>query len=116
MPALDAVQKCTYKFVINKGSCSVVTRITWRRKNAEDHFRKHHVAFEDAARVFGDPFRETDQSRIENNEYRWHTIGEVGGVVLFVAHTWKEEGHDEIIEIISARKANTKERRRYRNG
>ena len=45
---------------------------------------------------------------------RWQTIGLAGGVVLLlVAHTVRDEGEDEIIRIISARKAARKERKRY---
>ena len=37
-----------------------------------------------------------------------------GGVaVLLVAHTVREEGEDEIIRLISARRATRKERNRY---
>ena len=38
-------------------------------------------------------------------------LGWVGGiVVLVVAHTYREEGEDEVIRIISARKATIHER------
>ncbi len=45
---------------------------------------------------------------------RWQTIGMVGGIVLLmVAHTVRDKGGDEIIRIISARKATRKESKRY---
>ena len=41
----------------------------------------------------------------------------VGGVVvLLVAHTYREEGDDEVIRIISARKATNHERQCYEHG
>ncbi len=77
---------------------------------------KHGVAFEDAVRVFADPAYISDVERIENGELRWQTIGMVDGVrLLLVAHTWRDSAGVEIIRIISARKAERHERRRYEN-
>ena len=64
--------------------------------------------------VFADPFALVDQDRIAGGELRWQTFGLVGGVVLLlVVHTVRGEAEDEIIRIISARKASRKERQRY---
>jgi len=72
------------------------------------------VRFDTAIRVFADPYALTEQDRIEGGELRWQTIGAVGGfVLLMVAHTVRDEGEDEIIRIISARKAVRKECKRY---
>ena len=47
-------------------------------------------------------------------EERWQTLGSVGGVVvLLVAHTFRDEEGEEVIRIISARKATARERRIY---
>jgi len=47
-------------------------------------------------------------------EERWQTLGLVGGmVILLVAHTFYEENGEEIVRIISARKATPGERRIY---
>jgi uncharacterized DUF497 family protein len=63
-----------------------------------------------------DAASESDPSIVEG-EQRWQTIGTVGGVVLLiVAHTYRDDGDDEVIRIISARKATRKERRDYENG
>jgi hypothetical protein len=52
--------------------------------------------------------------RIENGEERWQTIGVVEGVLtLMVAHTVREQDDIEVIRIISARRGNCRERRRY---
>jgi uncharacterized DUF497 family protein len=70
--------------------------------------------FDDAMLVFSDPYALVEQDRIEDGELRWQTLGLVGGVVLLlVAHTVRNEGEDEVIRIISARKAPRKERVRY---
>src|SRR3546814_2356914 len=65
-----------------------------------------------------DPFALSVHDRIEGGEQRWQTLGLVEGhLLLLVAHTVAEDDDDgeyvEIIHIISARKADRKERRRY---
>ena len=56
----------------------------------------------------------TEQDRVEGGELRWQTIGMVEGIVmLMIAHTVRDEGSDEIIRIISARRATRKECKRY---
>jgi uncharacterized DUF497 family protein len=54
------------------------------------------------------------QDRIENGEERWQAIGVVEGLfMLVVAHTVREQDDLEVIRIISARRANREEKRRY---
>lgn len=76
---------------------------------------KHRVSFEVASRVFADPFALVEQDRIENGEHRWRTLGAVNGcLLLLVAHTVRDdEDGTEVIRIISARRAEPKERKRY---
>ena len=90
-------------------------RFEWDEENAASHFKKHKVSFEMATRAFADPFALTSHDRIENGEQRWQTIGMVDGhLVLLVAHTVGEVDEGiEVICIISARKADPKERKRY---
>ena len=86
----------------------------WDEAKAQSNQRKHGISFEEARFVFADPYALVEQDRIEGGELRWQTIGLVGGVVLLlVAHAVREEGPDEIIRLISARRANRKERMRY---
>jgi len=90
----------------------------WDEAKAASNLRKHGIQFEKAVAVFEDPFSITEQDRIEDGEYRWQTVGMAGGaLLLLVAHTINT-GDDtiEIIRIISARKANKKERARYEHG
>lgn len=90
-------------------------QFTW--DNAKDHSnqRKHGLDFETASMVFDDPFAWSEQDRIEDGEERWQTIGLIGGLlVVLVAHAyWREEDGEEVIRIISARRATNRERRRY---
>lgn len=58
------------------------------------------------------------QDRIENGEQRWQTIGMVGAyLLLLVAHTLRLEDEDiEVVRIISARRVDRAERKRYEHG
>lgn len=90
----------------------------WDDQKAKINYRKHGIRFEEAARVFDDPFAVSKQNRIENGEQRWQTIGMTGScLLLLVAHTvcFEEEGI-EVVRIISARRVDRKERRRYEHG
>ncbi len=94
--------------------------IEWDDAKDETNYRKHGVRFEEAAWVFDDPLAVSLQDRIENGEQRWQTVGLVGGcLLLLVAHTVSIEMHGvevEVIRIISARRADRKERKRYEQG
>ena len=71
------------------------------------------VSFETARLVFDDPHVLSIQDRVVEGEERWQTVGMVSGTVLFAAHTYREEPGDEVIRLISARKAIAPERRAY---
>lgn len=89
-------------------------RFEWDEAKAKSNERKHGVRFEDAMLVFADPYALVEQDRIEGDELRWQTLGLVEGIVLIlVAHTVRNGQEDEIIRIISARRAVRKERNRY---
>ena len=50
----------------------------------------------------------------DEEEDRYITLGEIGpGAVLFVVHTWFADRDEEVIRLISARAATSKERRSY---
>lgn len=79
---------------------------------AKLNLEKHKVSFETAMEVFDDPYRLcVDVSKIEQNESREMTIGTVGGqeIILAVVHT----DRSGIIRLISARKAQPREKREY---
>ncbi len=88
--------------------------IVWDQEKNQSNQKKHKVSFELASLVFEDPFHLSILDRIENGEERWQTLGMVGSmVVLLVAHTFVEREDEEIVRIVSARKATRKERQRY---
>ncbi len=67
--------------------------------------------------VFQDPYAISRPDRIVDGEERWQTIGLVRGInILVVAHTYPEHHGEDVIRIISARKAAPYERRLYEEG
>lgn len=90
----------------------------WDDRKAAINYRKHGIRFEEAALVFNDPLAVSEQDRIENGEQRWQTVGMVGGcLLLLVAHTVRlEDKGIEVVRIISARRVDRKERKRYEHG
>ncbi|MCL1893394.1 MAG: BrnT family toxin [Holophagaceae bacterium] len=96
---------------------SPMIRFEWDEKNATEHERKHGINFEDAKLAILDPNSITEpDTRFDYTEERYRTLGMVANslLMLLVAHTIEENG-DEVIRIISARKAEPHERRRYDN-
>lgn len=86
----------------------------WDEAKAEINRRKHGVSFDLAAEVFDDPYAVAEQDRIVDGEPRWRSIGMAAGIaVLVVGHTVRGQSEDEIIRIITARKATRKEREQY---
>lgn len=83
----------------------------WDALKAEANQRKHHVSFEEARSVFGDPFARIVADREHSDEeQRWHIIGMSENYrVIIVAYTER----DDIIRIITARKAEPAEKKRY---
>jgi uncharacterized protein len=82
-------------------------------KNRENR-KKHGVSFEIAMEVFDDPFCLTNQDRIVEGEQRLWTLGRVEDLnILVVVHTVVDERNEEVIRIISARKATPRERAFY---
>ena len=87
-------------------------RFSWDQKKNALNERKHHVTFEMAARVFLDPHRiEQYDDREDYGEDRWITIGTADPALLVVVYAVREE----MIRLISARRANAQEERAYRH-
>jgi uncharacterized protein len=84
----------------------------WDSRKAENNERKHGVPFPFAARVFFDEHRlERPDRSADYDEDRWITIGLVDEFEIVVAYTMREE----VIRMISARKADRYEREEYWN-
>ena len=84
----------------------------WDEEKANLNWRKHKIDFNDAAKVFA------DENRVEwldeyhsDDEDRYITVGKVNEI-LFVVYTERED----VTRLISARRANKQERRKYYAG
>jgi uncharacterized DUF497 family protein len=91
-------------------------RFEWDPRKAEANRRKHGISFELAKEAFEDEFQTRAMRGFEEGEERWWTMGLVGPWILIVIHTWIENEKEDVIRIISARKATASERRRYEEG
>ncbi len=88
-------------------------RFAWDDAKAEENRRKHGVSFEEALTVFADENgrlkHDPDHSQEED---RFILLGFSAKLrVLIVCHAYRE--NDEVIRIISARKATPNERKQY---
>jgi uncharacterized DUF497 family protein len=82
----------------------------WDTGKAEQNIAKHGVPFEYAAQVFLDPHRlDSADERRDYSEERRLTLGKIERRLFVVAYTLR----GELIRLISARKANERERRQY---
>ena len=82
----------------------------WDTRKAAQNVAKHGVPFDYAARVFLDANRlDVEDARREYHEERRIALGRIEGRVFAVAYTQRGEA----IRLISARKANPRERRQY---
>ena len=83
----------------------------WDNAKAIVNLRKHKVSFEDAKTVFSDPFAMTINDPDHSiAEFRFLELGESStGKLLLVSYTQREQ----LIRIISSRKATAAERKTY---
>lgn len=87
---------------------------TWDDSKSRSNRAKHGISFEIATLVFEDPHALSVLDRLVDDEERWQPIGLAGGIaIVLVVHTWLEQSGEEAIRIISARKANARERKVY---
>jgi len=115
--------------------CIYNVRYEWDERKNRQNQRKHGgISFELAALVFEDDQRLIGLDRVdETGEQRWHAIGAVSvepgaGDILLVVHVYRrpgdkdlspgtpgeEDDSEEVIRIVSARRADKDEYRRYR--
>ena len=90
-------------------------KFEWDIHKERSNIRKHGVTFEQASYVFTDPFslNRYDEEHSEDEE-RWVLLGQsLHEILLIVIHTFRDENGQEIVRIISARKATEKEKKAY---
>ena len=89
-------------------------RFEWDEAKNRANQRKHGMRFEDAIAVFRDPGLRLLFDRVVGEEERWQAIGLLSDMrVAVLVHTSTELDNDEIIRVISARKAEGREERSY---
>lgn len=88
-------------------------RFAWDESKADENRRKHGVSFEEASTVFAD-----ENARLKHDpdhsqkEDRFVLLGFSAKLrLLLVCHAYRE--NEEVIRIISARKATPNERKQY---
>ena len=82
----------------------------WDEDNRKAHLAKHGVDFFDVVPMFDGPIVEETDDRINYGETRINALGEIAGRVYAVTFTWRGANR----RIISTRKANGREDRKYR--
>ena len=87
----------------------------WDENKNKLNQQKHGISFEEAKEVFKDALQISKlDHRFNHFEERWITVGATSKhKVLVVANLFFTDEGEEIIRIISARKANKKERESY---
>jgi uncharacterized DUF497 family protein len=91
-------------------------KVTWDLDKEKENIRKHGISFSYAAEIFHDSHRLVwyDADHSGEEEDRYINIGKTDDeVVIFVVETEANGGE---IRIITARKANKRERKAYADG
>lgn len=86
-------------------------KFDWNPDKADENERKHGVSFDEAQEVFFDP-NAIDQFDADHSitESRYNLIGLSSRRLLFVVYT---ERADDVMHLISARKATKRDRTEY---
>ncbi len=87
-------------------------KFEWDAKKAQTNLEKHGIDFEFATAIFLDPDRVVfEDDRFDYQENRFITFGTIAGRQHVVVYTEKKT----VTRIISARKANKRERKYHEN-
>jgi len=87
---------------------------TWNEKKANTNLEKHGISFDEAKTIFADEFARLipDPDHSETEE-RFILLGLSNNVrLIMVCHCYR--GEDEVVRILSARKADRTESKQYR--
>ena len=90
-------------------------RFEWDEAKNKSNIDNHGISFEAAREVFADPLHlSIIDERFDYFEERWITVGTTKEkAIVVVAHLYFTDEAEEIIRIISAREATSKERKQY---
>ena len=85
-------------------------RFQWDEEKNKANIRKHRIDFSSVPSVFGNPMLVDLDERENHGEDRWIGIGILRNTIVVVVFA---EPRLDTIRIVSARKANRYERKRY---
>ncbi len=90
-------------------------RFEWDDEKNKENIKNHGISFEMAREVFSDPLHLSIlDARFDYFEERWITVGSMQvGTIVVVAHLYFTNEAEEVIRLISAREATSKERKQY---
>jgi len=90
-------------------------RFDWDEEKNRLNLKRHKIRFETAVLIFEDPHAVTIPDRLhDEEEERFITVGRLEGeIILFVINTEREIDGEEVIRLLSARKATPSERKIY---
>ena len=81
----------------------------WDSIKNQRNIEKHGIDFTDAVRIFERPTLTVVDNRRDYGEKRIAAMGAIEDVILYVVYTVR----DNVLRIISARRANRRERKKY---
>ncbi len=81
----------------------------WDPDKLAKNIRKHKIDFSAAGKVFLDPYRVEYDEPDDDDGIRYNTTGMVDGRLMFVTYTMR----GDLYRIISARRPDPHEKRRY---
>jgi len=84
-------------------------KFKWAESKRQSNLKKHGFDFKDAASVFTGEVVSVEDTRYDYGEERFATLGTLQGRIVQIIHTEQED----IIRIISMRKATKYEERTY---
>lgn len=91
--------------------CSIlIVNFEWDEKKNKANRSKHGIRFEEAKEIFSGPVFTAEDCRRDYGESRFISIGTIQGIVVLVVAYIFRNGK---VRLISARKANEKERSLY---
>jgi uncharacterized DUF497 family protein len=87
-------------------------KFEWAEAKRQFNLRKHRLDFADAKTVFAGAIFTFEDDRFDYSDDRYISLGLLQGTVVAIAHTEQEE----VIRVISMRKATHNEQRVYLEG
>jgi uncharacterized DUF497 family protein len=116
-PSMAAVRGALDNLTLLRVNRSMTLRFEWDRTKDAGNRVRHKVSFATAQRAWSDPHSIVRiDDREDYGEERFVRVSMVDNRYLSVCYTETTDGNDDVIRIISARKATKRERSDYAEG